>query len=120
MVAKKGFGHQAIVLVFNKLYLVQVGNDVLAAASQALDIAWTVKDGLLFHQIASIITAAVPTIFVYDGTSSPYKALQELASYQGVGPGKIIEMLTTSCLGWAWTSAADRQGSWLRGLQRLP
>ena len=67
-----------------------MSNDVLATASQALDIAWTVKDGLLFHQIASIITAAVPTIFVYDGTSSPYKALQELASYQGVGPGQVL------------------------------
>ena len=70
--------------------MVKVSNDVLATASQALDIAWTVKDGLLFHQIASIITAAVPTIFVYDGTSSPYKALQELASYQGVGPGQVL------------------------------
>ena len=68
----------------------QVGGEVLATASKALDITWTVKDGLLFHQIASLITAAVPTIFVYDGTSSPYKALQELASYQGVAPGQVL------------------------------
>ena len=68
----------------------QVSGDVLSTASKALDITWTVKDGLLFHQIASIITAAVPTIFVYDGTSSPYKALQELASYQGVAPGQVL------------------------------
>ena len=68
----------------------QVSGEVLSTASKALDITWTVKDGLLFHQIASLITAAVPTIFVYDGTSSPYKALQELASYQGVAPGQVL------------------------------
>ena len=32
----------------------------------------------------------MPTIFVYDGTSSPYKAVQELASYQGVPAAHVL------------------------------
>ena len=47
------------------------------------------KDGLLFHHIVTLISAAVPTIFVYDGTSSPHSAVQELASYQGVPANQV-------------------------------
>ena len=67
-----------------------LGEDLLQHTSQALDISWTVKDGLLFHHIVSLISATVPTIFVYDGSSSPYKAVQELASYQGVGASQVL------------------------------
>ena len=64
--------------------------DVLDITRNSLDISWSPKDGLLFHNIIGMITAYIPTIFVYDGTSSPYKAIQELGSYQGIAADQVI------------------------------
>ena len=64
--------------------------DVMTITKNSLDISWSVKDGLLFHNIIGMITAYIPTIFVYDGTSSPYHALQELGSYQGIEADHVI------------------------------
>ena len=64
--------------------------DVLNITQNSLDISWSVKDGLLFHNIIGMITAFIPTIFVYDGTSSPYQAIQELGSYQGINSDQVV------------------------------
>ena len=69
----------------------------LELARNCLDLTWTVKDGLLFHNIMGMISAYIPTIFVYDGTSSPYKAIQELGSYQGITPDHVIHVDHTDC-----------------------
>ena len=58
----------------------------------SLDVTWSVKDGLLFHTIIGLINAYIPTIFVYDGTSSPYEAIQELGSYQGIHANQVIQV----------------------------
>ena len=61
-------------------------------AKTALDVTWSVKDGLLFHTIIGLINAYIPTLFVYDGTSSPYEAIQELGSYQGMDANQVIHI----------------------------
>ena len=69
----------------------------LELARTCLDLSWTVKDGLLFHTIMAMINAYIPTIFVYDGTSSPYKAIQELGSYQGISGEQVVHVDHTDC-----------------------
>ena len=69
----------------------------LELAKNCLDLTWTVKDGLLFHTIMGLMSAYIPTIFVYDGTSSPYKAIQELGSYQGMTGDQVIHVDHTDC-----------------------
>ena len=34
----------------------------------------------------------IPTIFINDGTSSPYEAIQELASYQNVQANQVVQV----------------------------
>ena len=67
-------------------------HELLKITNSSLDISWSAKDGLLFHNIIGSVTAYTPTIFVYDGTSSPYSAIQELGSYQGVQPSHVIHL----------------------------
>ena len=69
----------------------------LELAKTCLELSWTVKDGLLFHNMMGLISAYIPTIFVYDGTSSPYKAIQELGSYQGIAAHHVIHVDHTDC-----------------------
>lgn len=61
-------------------------------AKRSFDINFSVKDGLLFHTIITCINAYIPTIFIYDGTSSPYEAIQELGSYQGIESNNVIHI----------------------------
>ena len=68
------------------------GVHCLNLTKSCLDISWSVKDGLLLHTITSYINAYIPTIFIYDGTSSPYEAIQELASYQNVQANQVVQV----------------------------
>ena len=67
-------------------------SDCLNIAKTCLEVNWSVKDGSLFHTIMSHINSYIPAIFVYDGTSSPYEAIQELGSYHGIEAHQVIHI----------------------------